>query len=62
MDLPQAIANWIAGKADKKTISSKLNKALSIIAKQYDVPEDQIKELKREASKLFGLMPTEEAK
>jgi hypothetical protein len=59
MDLPQAIANWIAGKADKKTISAKLNQALGIIAKTYDVPEDQIKELKREARKLFGMMPEE---
>ena len=59
MDLPQAIANWISGKADKKTISAKLNQALGIIAKTYDVPEDQIKELKREARKLFGMMPEE---
>jgi hypothetical protein len=60
MDLIAAIANYAASKVDKPTLSRKLNQAIGIIAKQYDVPDDQVKQLKAEAKKVLGLMPVEE--
>lgn len=60
LDLINAIANYAASKADKQTISRKLNQAIGIIAKSYDVPEDQIKQLKAEAKRLLGLFPAED--
>ena len=60
MELLNAIANYAASKADKQTISRKLNQAIGIIAKTYDVPDDQIKQLKAEAKKLLGVFPAED--
>lgn len=57
MDLVEAIANYASTKADKPKLERMLDRAINIIAKTYNVPDDQVKQLRSEATALFDAYP-----